>query len=247
MRFALNILLIFFCSFCILHCDNTVPKNPQSSIDITDIEIIDDDENYDETIEVKNYDDFDTEQYSKINTDEINFVPWLNWSELPSGEYKSNDNTGYAYINDTNIANLNIRVDIKVDWQSSGDLTGIFLLKNPSSENVKDGYYYLIYPYQNAYVFLKRVDGKEIWLENGDAFAANPSNYFVSLEIRSERKLDPDLNWYNEFYLYCNQKLISIIKDNEINEWKVGFGKYNRYESSNGKGIAWFKNVSVKK
>ena len=162
------------------------------------------------------------------------------WVNLDGYVLKANNGKDqFAYLKQSKSGNSSLRVEASVEWQTSGDLTGIILRVSDDPTN-KDGYYFLLYPYQGDYKILKVVSGAEQPIEEASC-QSDLSAAWESLAIKATT-VQLSGQTYNRFDFYVNDKLATTVQDNSFDSWHMGFGKYNWYDASGG--YALFSNIS---
>ena len=176
--------------------------------------------------------------WQAIDVSKIVFDDMVGWTEEQAGVYKSYNNGKYAYINDTTISLLSFNVSFNAAWYSTGDQTGIILRTSPTSST--DGYYFTLYHYQSRYKFFTVINNSESLIEDGTAGGFIDSGY-VSISFKV-KEVTINNSKINEFTLFRNDTLISVLRDSTFKTWTLGFGRYNWYLWNNGN--AKFKNIS---
>ena len=68
----------------------------------------------------------------------------------------------------------------------------------------------------------------------------NPVEDYVSISFKSKNVTIQNIDAI-EFSLFCNDSLLTIIRDTTYKDWTLGFGLYNW--TAGGGGLVWFKNI----
>lgn len=163
-----------------------------------------------------------------------------NWVNLDGFVLKANNGKDqFAYLKESKSGNSSLRIEARVDWHYSGDLTGIIFRATVDPMN-RDGYYFLVYPYQSGYRILKVVSGVEHLIEDGSCQTALSTDW-GGLAVKAT-SVQVSGQPYNRFDFYCSDKLATTVQDNSFSSWHMGFGKYS-WAADIG-GYALFSNIS---
>jgi len=162
------------------------------------------------------------------------------WINVDGRVLKANHGTDqYAYLKQSTSNNTSLRIEMHVEWHFSGDLTGIILRTSVDADS-KDGYYFLLYPYQGNYKILKVVGGVEQQIEAGSC-KSNASDGWQSLAIKAST-VQIAGQTFNRFDFYASDQLATTVQDNSFNSWHLGFGKYKWGSAT--EGYVQFSNIS---
>ncbi|MDD2891021.1 MAG: hypothetical protein PHE49_10350 [bacterium] len=176
--------------------------------------------------------------WTVVDSSDIVFDDINGWIEETPGVIKSYSNGVYAYLNVTDFNHMSLKIKFKVDWNSSADQTGIFMIKDISGD---DGYYFTLYPYQDDYKFFVKKNGAERIIQEGSYTGTNPGYDWVTIGVVVS-KVTIDSVQTNEFSLFYNGERVSLLRDSTFSSWTMGFGRYDWYS---GGGAAYFKNISI--
>jgi hypothetical protein len=176
----------------------------------------------------------------RLDVDNLVFDDPANWIDVDGYVLKASPGTDqYAYLKQSTSGNTSLRIEMHVEWHSSADLTGIILRTSDDPSN-KDGYYFLVYPYQDAYKILKVVNGTAKAIEEADC-QSNASSGWQSLAVKASI-VQVSGQSYNRFDFFASDQLATSVQDNSFSSWHLGFGKYAWYSST--EGYALFSNIS---
>ena len=163
-----------------------------------------------------------------------------NWVNVDGYILKANNGTDqFAYLKQSKSGNSSLRVESHIEWHASGDLTGVILRAADNPTN-RDGYYFLVYPYQSNYRILKVVSGAEQQIEEGSC-QSDLSAGWESLAVKATT-VQVSGQTYNRFDFYVSDQLATTVQDNSFGSWHLGFGKYNWYDANGG--YALFSNIT---